>query len=332
MTLYEWRPARCPSGATALPIPRTCRPSTEITIKPEVFDSGLREGLTAFFQKAFRRDVTERFDNAEEMLTAWRDCFKDIEESGADFRPGRRIQAPRAAGRRNLRHLDRRVGAGHAGHQRPGSGQHPHRRGPAHYHAAAAVTAAGRRQRNPAGDFCGRKILRERLGTPSRETSTTDQPDPPPEMLDLAALGVDLLADRLQSIGSRESETVHRTLQVLLIFRRPADPAGWREAGVTVGEGNLWPSQTDVARPLEVTRARVGQILGKLQDRWARDPAITQLRADMVDIVAGQGGVMTVPEMVEAVLACPRIVAGSPPRARSSPAPWSVPPWKWNAR
>ena len=117
-------------------------------------------------------------------------------------------------------------------------------------------------------------------------------------MLDLAALGVDLLADRLQSIGARESETVHRTLQVLLNL-----PSHRRQmAGTqTVGEG-LWPSQTDVARLLEVTRARVGQILGKLQDRWARDPAITQLRTDMVDIVAGQGGVMTVPEMVEAVL------------------------------
>ena len=57
-----------------------------------------------------------------------------------------------------------------------------------------------------------------------------------------------------------------------------------------------------MARLLEVTRARVGQILSKLQDRWARDPAITRLRTDIVEIMAGQGGIMTVPELVEAVL------------------------------
>ena len=42
-------------------------------------------------------------------------------------------------------------------------------------------------------------------------------------MLDLAALGVDLLADRLQRMGSRESESVHRTIQVLLDLPFPRD-------------------------------------------------------------------------------------------------------------
>jgi hypothetical protein len=66
--------------------------------------------------------------------------------------------------------------------------------------------------------------------------------------------------------------------------------------------GNRWPSQADVARVADVTRARIGQVVGKLQTRWAKDPAITQLRSDLVEIVAGQGGVVTVPELVESVL------------------------------
>ncbi len=305
VTLYELATSQRPRWGDGSTDPSHLPPGTEITIEPEMFDSSLREGLTAFFQKAFRRDVTERFDNAEEMLTAWRDCFKDIEESEpvsdlADESKLRELlaaatydtsiaelglgtRATNALDRANiltvedlltttLRRLSRLPGVGDV--------------------TRREITAAA-------------KILRARLGTPSRETSPRDEADSPPEMLNLAALGVDLLADRLQSIGTRESETVHRTIQVLLNLPFPAcrtrkDGKGASEG--IVGEGNLWPSQTDVARLLEVTRARVGQVLAKLQDRWARDPAITQLRADMVDIVAGQGGVITVPEMAEAVL------------------------------
>jgi hypothetical protein len=40
--------------------------------------------LTQFFSKAFRRNVAERFDNAEEMLRDWRECFKDVEEAGTE--------------------------------------------------------------------------------------------------------------------------------------------------------------------------------------------------------------------------------------------------------
>ena len=48
--------------------PSHLSPQTEITIDPELFDAGLRERLTGFFKKAFRRNINERFDNAEEML------------------------------------------------------------------------------------------------------------------------------------------------------------------------------------------------------------------------------------------------------------------------
>ena len=55
----------------------------EITIDAELFDASLRERLTEFFRKAFRRDVSQRFDNAEEMLREWRHCFENLEQPGA---------------------------------------------------------------------------------------------------------------------------------------------------------------------------------------------------------------------------------------------------------
>ena len=216
MTLYELATGTLPQWGDGTTDPSHLPPGTEITINAEAFDPGLREALSPFFQKAFRRNVTERFDNAEAMLTAWRECFKDIDEPGpvsdqADEARLRELlttatpdtsiaelglgtRATNALDRANIltvedlltvpiRMLLRLRGVGNLTRRE----------------ISAAV-----------------KILRERLGTPSRATSTTDQPEPPPEMLDLAALGVDLLADRLQSIGARESETVHRTLQVFL--------------------------------------------------------------------------------------------------------------------
>ena len=80
-TLYELATGTLPrwgDGATD-PSHLTC----EITIDAELFDASLRERLTEFFRKAFRRDVTQRFDNAEEMLTDWRHCFENIDQPGS---------------------------------------------------------------------------------------------------------------------------------------------------------------------------------------------------------------------------------------------------------
>ena len=316
MTLHEMATGTLPQWGDGTTDPSHLPPGTEITVNPEAFDTALREGLTAFFQKAFRRDVTQRFDNAEEMLSAWRECFKDIEESGpisdqADESKLRELlsaatedtsiaelglgtRATNALDRANiltvedlltttLRRLSRLPGVGNV--------------------TRREITAAA-------------KILRARLGMPSRVASTTDESEPPPEMLDLAKLSVDLLADRLQHIGTRESEAVYRTMQLLLNLPSPfgrgaggegiaslPSPSGRGAAtespgegiaslpspsgrgaggegtnasnaaagsGVLAGgqrispsrqEGPTWPSQTDVARLLEVTRARVGQIV-----------------------------------------------------------------------
>ena len=51
----------------------------EITLEAELFEASLRGELTDFFERAFRREVSERFDNAEEMLRHWRDCFAGID-------------------------------------------------------------------------------------------------------------------------------------------------------------------------------------------------------------------------------------------------------------
>lgn len=82
ITLYEMVSGDLPrwgDGRTA-PAMLDC----EATLDIERFDPHLRDGLTAFFEKGLRRDYRERFDNAEEMLRAWRRVFDESQPSSED--------------------------------------------------------------------------------------------------------------------------------------------------------------------------------------------------------------------------------------------------------
>ncbi len=79
MTLYELASGTLPKWGDGITQPDQLSPDTEITIDAELFDLGLREPLFEFFAKAFRRDISQRFDNAEEMLRGWRSAFAQID-------------------------------------------------------------------------------------------------------------------------------------------------------------------------------------------------------------------------------------------------------------
>ena len=42
-----------------------------------------------------------------------------------------------------------------------------------------------------------------------------------------------------------------------------------------------WMSQTDVARVLDLTRARIGQVIARARERWAKQPDLNHLRDDV---------------------------------------------------
>ena len=73
VTLYEMTVGQPPVWGDGQTAPAML--DVEATIESDVFDPVTREGFTAFFSKALRRNFKERFDNAEEMLRAWRAIF-----------------------------------------------------------------------------------------------------------------------------------------------------------------------------------------------------------------------------------------------------------------
>ena len=67
--------------------------------------------------------------------------------------------------------------------------------------------------------------------------------------------------------------------------------------------GGLADPVRGLGERLEVTRQRIGQVVGADRERWAREPAVTALRAELLRTVQAAGGVMALPELADALAA-----------------------------
>ena len=287
MTLYELATGTLPKWGDGKTDPSHL--DSEITIDAELFDASVRDGLSEFFQTAFRRDPQARFDNAEEMLRSWRDCFEGIEQSGtlsdheneaelselladADFDTripelGLGTRAVDALDRANVLTVKDLLTV-------------PLQR-------LLSMRGVGNKTRREIGMAV--KILRERLGPPQPEDATTIAVDPgtKAEQIDVDNLSIDLLAQRVIRVGPKEDDNTRRALHMLL--------------GLDPELKDPWPSQSDVAHVLHIARAQVGQWMSKFLNRWAKEPAVTKLRGDIATIIESAGGVMSLSELATAL-------------------------------
>jgi serine/threonine protein kinase len=97
VTLYEMAVGQPPVWGDGHTSPAML--DVEASIESDVFDPVTREGFTTFFAKALRRDYKERFDNAEEMLRAWRAIF--TARANRPSRPKRVTALPTVASARS---------------------------------------------------------------------------------------------------------------------------------------------------------------------------------------------------------------------------------------
>jgi serine/threonine protein kinase len=292
VTLYELATGKLPKWGDGKSDPSYL--NCEVSIDAESFDASLREGLAAFFQKALRRKAEDRFHNAEQMRAAWHDAFKTVAKAGALVEPedeeilnerlstatlhtpiselGLGTRATNALDRANVITVHDLI-------------TFPLRR-------LQRLRGVGNKTRREIAGAT--KTLRKRF-----QDIPADLPPPPPpaatttnegavEAPDFATLGLDLLAPRIFRISPQEGESTRRIVYSLL--------------GLEPDQQDPWPSQVEVARMAELTRARVGQILTRRQARWAKDPALTPLRTDIAEALAKAGGVMSTEELAVAVL------------------------------
>lgn len=298
MTLHEMATGVLPTWGDGKSDPASVK--GEVNIQPERFDPDLRDRFAQFFQKALQRDFRKRFDNPGEMLKAWSDVFATID---ARKPTGTHHPAPGDAGEdvafdlpdlitpatqlvllglstRLLNTLDRLglitvvdlLG-------------YPLRK-------ILHLRGVGNKTRRELGQLV--RLLRERLPDleldPSKaiEAAAKDEEKPPD-----AFASVDLIARQVAVIGRGKGRSAEQ--EILQNF------LGWNLPDTATSL--VWPSQSELAPRLKVTRQRVGQVVTEGRERWKRFPAITALRDTIQEILRAMGGVVTHDELIAGVLA-----------------------------
>jgi serine/threonine protein kinase len=279
----------------------------EVTIRPELFDPDLRERFVPFFEKALKRDYRARFDNPAAMLIEWHRLFTAIErpktEHDEEFAPqipnnvtigtqlvllGLSTRLLNTLDRLNLVKVGDLIGFPLLEIYR--------------------LPGVGNKTRRELGELV--KQLRERVPEaeldPSKAIEAIEKVSE--EVVPDAVANVDLIAKQVSVIGRGTDRVAEQ--EILQNF------LGWQISDDAFP--TAWPSQSDLALKLDVTRQRVGQVITQARERWSRYPSITALRDAIYETVCSQGGVMTQTELVASVLAARGSTFEEPRRTQMS--------------
>lgn len=304
MTLYEMATARLPQWGDGRSDPALL--TQEATLEPALFDPELRESMLAFFEKALRRDVKERFDNADDMLAAWRSVFTGVSRPRTDHadRDAGGGEAPdfssaAAPAKRETPLVEiglstRALNALERAHVLTAGDLVvlPSRR----LYAMAGVGSKTRAEIRAAKDALAKKWSGEDAAAVKPSSTSADE-------IPADVVSIDMLMGRL---APRRTRSVHAgELRILDRFLRPDRDAV---------PDDPWPTQSDVAERLNLTRARVSQVVVNARARWAKDSAFTRLRTDIAELLHSHGSVMTVRELAQALLALRGSEAKEPQR------------------
>lgn len=302
VTLYEMATGKTPVWGDGKSDPAFGE--EEVSIEADRLSPAVRESLAAFFVRALANDPANRFDHAGEMLRAFRRALEPAASSSISHAavPAAALTAARPdtpvvelglspSALEALERQDART-AGELLKLPVGR-----------LKRLAKVGAKTRRELLEAQALLARHLgTAETLVTPAAVTT-------PVEGGEGGHWGVDRLARRLLPSTRRHSEA---GAAADLVAKRLLGLDGGAGAGSNVG----WPTQTQVAAALGVSRARVSQQVAKLRERWEREPALTALRHELRGWLAARGGVLTADELVEVVLA-ERGSAAEEPKRRS---------------
>lgn len=263
----------------------------EVSIVGDMFQPSMREGFCAFFSKALRREYTERFDNAEEMLRAWRAIFagKTLDAAPAI---GFEAIALTATATTTMAELGYSVPAQDVLEQIM------------KVHNARELLAVDRlkiRYLSGVGDKLRKEIrlvakelarLRPDLipGGNTRHDTEDEQPYAGPINIDQIA--GQLLPRRPAAGGSPEDAALAQALSNYLGLNSPPDARA----------ANPWPSLGEAAQAAGVERGALSGVLIKARERWLKNPAFTDIRLELDKLVQSQGQVMTANEAALALL------------------------------
>jgi len=279
MVLHEMAAGTLPYWGSRNTDPRMT--DAEVTVDRDAFPREIAVPLTELLARALRRNAKDRFDTAEDMERAWTRIFEALDEPQPEEQADAGAVALRAKAT-----LDTPVVA---------LGLSARAVNALDYESVLTVNdfislpplainsmrGVGVETRRELVD--AQRDLRRRLGAVTTTTAPTTTDD-------LSDRELDALVRRLLPRRTARNSTEVDAMSYLL---------GLSELP-TAGP---WPSQTEVAAAVGVTRARIGQLLARARERWRKLPAVTALRDALVAHIEALGGVATAAELERAVLA-----------------------------
>jgi len=301
-TLYEMATGKLPRFGDGQSDPALL--DGEVALDTEFFDPDLRESMVEFFEKALRRDYRERFDNCEEMLRGWRQIFEQADSGRRVSDTGEEIDRSAALATATVNTQVVLLGLSTRANNA--------------LDRLNVVTVldllkvpltqinrlkgVGNKTRREIAGLVNDLRLRfpdvESAGARPVKVETED------EQKETQVASVDLIAEQLKTAGA-SGDAEKTILQAFLGF-----------ADVNQSGAPAWPSQTETATQLGITRARVSQVVVRARERWRKSPSITALRETINAILPANGGVMTVSELIDAVLTARGSVNDEPMRSR----------------
>jgi serine/threonine protein kinase len=274
-TLYEMATGEQVSWTDGLhrPVTKGDKPAVD----PRYFEASVATQFTALFRRALHPETGKRFGSVEELAQAWNEIFATLEvgKEGAAANDDLAAQAV----------LDTPL-------ERSGLSARA-------ISGAERLSADADKPIRTVGDLLGihavvvntihglgqqyRKELHQRLRQWRGRLSTDRQPD------STDARGVEVLVrDLLTDLPSRERTVVDHVLG----FAEPGRPALW------------WPSTSDITEALAIDRSLATSAVETAVKAWGESSsrALDAVREEVIALLSRSGRVMTVPELVAALL------------------------------
>jgi serine/threonine protein kinase len=312
VTLYQLATGALPTWGDGQSDPAVI--DDEVTLDTAAFDATLRQPMTAFFEKAVKRDYRERFDNAQEMLAAWRGVFAGASRAEIGTDHGEARAPVTTLDKATLDTLLPEIGLSPRALNAVERANLCTVRDLIHYPLAQIRRLRG------VGSKTRRELAECLEGLAERFPEAAAEPKKLPAEEVEAPAGadeapsIDVLANLLVPAGrTKESKASARAVAYLLGLIME----GEHESGGELA-GSSWPSQSEVARRLAVDPGTVSRAVASARKRWLKTPAMTGLREDIAALLENQGGVMTARELAEVLLSSRGSVQSEPVRTRQA--------------
>ena len=296
VTLYEMAVGKLPVWGDGQTSPAML--DVQATLASDVFDPVTREGFSAFFGKALRRDFKERFDNAEDMLRAWRAIFAARQTVHPPQPEGFAAIAPTVLPGTTMAELGYTLEAQDV-LERMG------------VHNARELLAVDRirfRYLRGVGDRIRKEIrltakelarLRPDLTQGRSTLHDADDDEPASGAVSVNELAA-LLMPRRPAADDRPEEAA--LAHYLGIDPGPDDAAPPPNAANAANAPAFWPTLGESAQAVGVERGLLAAALIKSRERWLKNPAFTEVRLQLDKLVQSQGQVLTAHEAALALL------------------------------